>query len=81
MDGCPPRKIDALAALMRAGDWPRAIKFAAQFQDLGRHRGAILTASSALLSPDFYRSMGKDPEALVEAGARALRDRYPRLSQ
>ena len=72
------KKIDQLSALMRSGDWNAAIKFAAKFPRLDKHREPILSASSALLSPDFYRSMGRDVDAIVAAGVAALKDRYPR---
>ena len=72
------KKIDQLSALMRSGDWNAAIKFAAKFPRLDTHRDAILSASSALLSPDFYRSMGRDVDAIVAAGVAALKDRYPK---
>lgn len=74
----PPKKIDQLAALMRAGEWNKALKFAAKFPRLGQHRDAILTASSALLAPRFYEGMGRDPQALVAAGVAALKERYTR---
>lgn len=73
----PPKKIDQLSALMQSGDWHAAIKFAAKFPRLDKHRDAILSASSALLSPDFYSSMGRDVDAIVAAGVAALKDRYP----
>ena len=76
----PPKKIDVLAAMMRSGDWEKAIKFAAKFPRLDKHRGAILSASSALLSPTLYEQMGRDPEALVAAGIAALKDRFPRIT-
>jgi hypothetical protein len=72
------KKIDQLRAMMDAGDWPAAIKFAARFPRLGEHEKPIRQASSAMLSPGMYRGMGKDPDALIEAGKRALIDRYPR---
>ena len=74
------KKIDVLAAMMRNGEWDKAIKFAAKFPRLDKHRGAILTASSALLSPTLYEQMGRDPEALVAAGIAALKDRFQRIS-
>lgn len=77
----PKQKIEILAALMLADDWHAAIKFAAKFPRLDRHRGPILTASAALLSPEVYRQMGRDPEALIAAGAAALRDRFPQIVQ
>ena len=70
------RKIDQLRALMHDGEWTKAIKFAARFPRLGEHRNAILSASSALLSPRLYRSMGKDPEVLISSGIMALKERY-----
>jgi len=72
------KKIDVLAAMMRNGEWDKAIKFAAKFPRLEKHRDVILSASSALLSPDFYRSIGKDPDATVAAGVAALKERYSR---
>lgn len=71
------KKIDSLKALMAAGQWDKAIKFAARFSDLGAQRGAILTASSALLSPGLYRGMGRDVDALIADGKAALISRYP----
>jgi hypothetical protein len=73
----PPKKIDRLAALMQAGEWEKAIKFAAGFPRLDKHRNVILTASAALMSPGLYRGMGRDPGALVDAGVQALKERYP----
>ena len=70
------KKIDRLVQLMQANAWEDAIKFAAKFPRLGKHRNAILTASSALLSPDFYTSLGKDVDLLVRGGIEALQERY-----
>lgn len=72
----PPRKIDKLVALMRAGDMDAALRMASKFAELGKQREAITRAASALLSPGFYESLGQDPAALVRAGHEALRDRY-----
>lgn len=70
------KKIDILKSLMAADDWEKALKMAARFPRLGAERGAILSASSALLSPGLYRGMGRDPEELVAAGKAALIARY-----
>ena len=58
---------------MKAGSWEKAIKYAARFPRLDKHRDDILTASSAILNPGFYRQIGKDPTALVDAAVVALR--------
>ena len=63
---------------MKAGSWEKAIKYAARFPRLDKHRDDILTASSAILIPGFYRQIGKDPTALVDAAVVALKDRYPK---
>lgn len=71
------KKIDLLSAMMRKGDWASAVTFASRFPRLGAQRDAILSAASALLSPRFYKSIGKDPDKLVAEGIAALKERYP----
>ena len=69
-------KIDILRRHMGAGDWPAAIKLAAKFPRLGKHKADITRAKDAILHPGFYRQLGRDPLALVEAGKAALISRY-----
>jgi hypothetical protein len=69
----PVAKIDLLRA---AADWPRALSIAAKFPSLGQHRIAIARAHNAIQSPAFYRAIGQDPAALVQAGIQALQERY-----
>lgn len=71
------KKIDVLSVLMKQGQWVEAIKFAAKFPRLGKQRNPILTASAAILSPDFYTSMGKDVDLLIADGVAALKERFP----
>ena len=71
-----PRKIDTLRRLIAAGDWRRALRLAAAFPRLGDHAVAIRRGWSAASNPDFYRQIGKNPDALVAAGIAALRERY-----
>lgn len=61
---------------MAAGDWDRAITFAARFQQLGDARNDILSAREALLRPDFQRQLGRDPATLRAVGIAALQRRY-----
>jgi hypothetical protein len=49
---------------------------AAKFPSLGQHRIAIARAHNAIQSPAFYRAIGQDPAALVQAGIQALQERY-----
>lgn len=70
------KKIDILHNLMQTNQWHKAIKYAAKFPRLGNERDAILTASSALLSPRTFEGMGQNPDKLVEIGITALKERY-----
>jgi len=72
----PPTKLSQLRQLMAAGDWDRAIAFAAKFPRLGDDGPAIMRADKAIKNPVFYRQLRKDPDALRAAGVAALRSRY-----
>jgi hypothetical protein len=61
---------------MQCGDWVRAFRIASKFPRLGRHRAAILSAHGACVSPGFFEQIGKSPAALIEAGTRALVEKY-----
>lgn len=69
-------KISKLKAAAASGDWTHALRIAARFPDLGDHAAAIVRAHEAGHNPRFYRSLGKDPEALIAAGIAALKERY-----
>lgn len=69
-------KITRLRAAFSAGNIPAALRIAAKFPRLGDHAGPITRAWAAYSNPDFYRQIGQDPEALIVAGADALRDKY-----
>lgn len=75
-NGSPPRKIDRLRDLMRAGRWDAALALAARWPRLGDHAQAIRLGHEAAAHPGFYRQLGKDPEQMREAGITALRERY-----
>ena len=61
---------------MAAGQWAEAIRLAASFPRLDRHREAILDARSAYTNPRFLQQIGKDIEALKAAGHAALQERF-----
>lgn len=72
----PRTKLSAVVDAMRADDWHQAIRLAAKFPDLGKQRCAILDAHTAITNPSFMRQLRRDPEAVIEAGKQALRQRY-----
>ena len=69
-------KLAKLKAAWAAGDTRDALRIAAKFPRLGDDKAAITRAWNAHLRPDFYRQMGRDPEALVSAGVAALKSHY-----
>lgn len=72
----PQSKLSQLRAFAASGDWTSALRIASRFQDLGDHREQITKAWSALRNPEFYRSLGIDPDAATDAGIAALKERY-----
>jgi len=72
----PPKKIELLRAHLAAGRWRDALRLANSFARLGAHRTRITRGWEALQRPDFYRQIGRDPDALVEDAFAALRERY-----
>lgn len=71
-------KLSIVQAHIAAERWREAIRVAARFPDLGAERGAILDAHMAFTNPRFCLGIRKDPEALIEAGKRALAAKYLR---
>jgi hypothetical protein len=61
---------------MAAGRWQEAIRIAARFPRLDRHRNAILDAHGAYTNPHFLVQLGRDIEALKQSGIAALIDRF-----
>lgn len=69
-------KLSKLKAAWDAGDKIEALRIAAKFPQLGTHKQAISTGWAAHQSPEFYREIGRDPAALIQAAFDAIADRY-----
>lgn len=69
-------KLSIVKRHMRAGEWQEAIRLAARFPRLDRHRNAILDAHGAYTNPRFLIQIGRDIDALKAAGQAALLDRF-----
>ena len=59
-----------------AGRLQDALRVAARFPQLGKHRDAIVSAHEAYAHPAFYKQLGRDIEALKLEGKKALIDRF-----
>ena len=72
----PQSKASQVRDFMAAGQWPEAIRLAASFPRLDKHREAILDARAAYTNPRFLQQIGKDVDALKAAGQAALQERF-----
>lgn len=68
--------LDKLKAHWKRGDYRKALKLAASWPNLGKHKDAITAGWAATSNPDFYRQMKKDPEELYAKGVAAVAARY-----
>jgi len=68
--------LQKLKDLWATGDYRAALKLAAGWPRLGRHKDAIQSGWLAASNPDFYRQLKKDPEATYAAGVVAIAERY-----
>jgi hypothetical protein len=69
-------KLARLEAHMAAGETLEALRIAAKFPWLGEYKERIVRGWSAHTSPEMYRGMGLDPDALVADAVAAIRERY-----
>lgn len=69
-------KLSQLIAMMNAGHWDEALKFAGKFPSLGEEKRAITRAREALIRPEFFRALGRDVDAIIAEGREALIRKY-----
>lgn len=72
----PTTKLSQLRTMMDAGEWDKALCFAAKFQQLGTQARAITRAADCIKNPGMYTQMGRDITAIKAAGVLALRERF-----
>jgi len=72
----PVTKLSRLTDAWNAGDLIGALRIAARFPRLGVEADAIRRGWDAYQNPRFYRSIGRDPEALVADAIAAVGRRY-----
>ena len=76
MTTAPRSKAAQVRDHMAADRWAEAVRLAASFSRLDRHRQAILDARTAYTNPRWLAQLGIDPEAVKQAGHAALRERF-----
>lgn len=69
-------KTDQIAAALASGDNRKALSLAARFFDRSDETLLYKQAQGAANNPRFYRQIGKDPDAIVDAAVTALRSRF-----
>lgn len=75
--------LDVINEILLSGDELKALRLAAKISKhgLGEQCDAIQKGWSAHTRPDFYRSIGKNPDELVQSGIKALRKRCSLLEK
>lgn len=76
MNPAPASKASLVREHMAADRWAEAVRVAASFPRLDKHRNAILDARTAYTNPRWLTQLGIDPEAAKAAGQAALRERF-----
>jgi hypothetical protein len=69
-------KLSVVKKQMALNNWQEAIRLAAKFPQLGKHRSAILDANLAYTNPRFMMQIKKDLNALKNDGKLALLEKY-----
>lgn len=71
------KKTDRAREAFRAGDYKTSLRLAKTFR-LGLNadeRAALVRAYECIVHPEFYRSIGKDPETEIERGLRVFEEK------
>jgi hypothetical protein len=69
-------KLSKLKKYMAEGNHHAALRLAATFFELGKHREAITRAWAAMVNTSLYLQMGECPTELIQAGINAINERY-----
>jgi hypothetical protein len=75
----PDPKLAKVRSAIGQGNWDEAIKLAARVTLFGKHAEAIQRGKDALLNPDMYRQLGRDPEKIRAEAIAALQERLAAL--
>lgn len=76
VNGKPTSAINELQGLWDVGEYRKALKLAAGWPRLGKHRDAIQAGWAAISNPSVYREMGKDPDTMYAEALAAIAERY-----
>lgn len=69
-------KTQKIKDLLNKGDLKKAISIASKFFDRGDDTAIFKTAQSAMQNPNFYKQIGKNPEALISKAESRLKERF-----
>jgi hypothetical protein len=69
-------KLARIREAMARRDWGRALKLAAQFQELGDEAICIRRANDAINNPRLYEQLGHDLARIRRDGIAALKKRF-----
>lgn len=69
-------KTNQIKAALAVGNKKKALSIASKFFDRSEDTALFKQAKSAEENPSFYRQIGKDPEAIIEAAMMVINKRF-----
>lgn len=69
-------KVAQIQEAIKSGDNKKAISIASKFFDRSEETKIFKTAQSAIISPDFYKQIGKNPDELVALAVVKIKEKF-----
>ena len=69
-------KLELLKEQHAKGNFLTVIAIAKRFPRLGKYRDAILLAQGCISNPSFYEQLGYNIEETIQAGIKAIEEKY-----
>jgi hypothetical protein len=69
-------KVAQIQEAISRGDNKKAISIASKFFDKSEETKIFKSAQSAMLSPDFYRQIGKDPDEMISLAVVKIKEKF-----
>ncbi len=69
-------KVAQIQDAISIGDSKRAISITSKFFDKSEETKIFKSAQSAMLNPDFYRQIGKNPDEIISLAVAKIKDKF-----
>ncbi len=69
-------KVAQIQEAISVGDNKKAISIASKFFDKSEETKIFKSAQSAMLNPDFYIQLGKNPDEMIELAVAKIKEKF-----